>query len=519
MTGAPRPRHGPALASVAVELSRAPVPTTLSAIVRAVPDGALVGRPDDGDVVVRDAVHDSRAVGPGDLFCALPGAHTDGHDHAAGAVERGASALLVERHLDLDVPQVRVPSTRAALGAVAALVHDDPSGGCAVVGVTGTNGKTTTVALVEAAAAAAGLGTGVVGTTGARIHGAPAPNDRTTPEATDLQRLLRRFVDRGVAVAALEVSSHGLALHRIDGTRMRVAGFTMLGDDHLDFHGDRAAYLAAKQRLFAGGLARRGVVTVDDEAGRTVAREAAIPVVTLATRGGDADHRLLDVELDLDGGRGVLHGPDGRTVALSTRLLGHHNLANAALALLLAEAAGVPIDAAASGIAACDGVPGRLDRVPGPAGGPTVLVDYAHTPDAIRTVVAELRRLLPADGRLAVVVGAGGDRDSGKRGPMGAAAAAADLAVLTSDNPRSEDPAAILRAVEDGARAAVADGAPAEVTAVLDRRAAIEQAVAWAGAHDVVLIAGKGHETGQVFADRVEPFDDRVVAGDLLAEA
>lgn len=494
------------------------MPTTLSAIVRAVPDGALVGPSADPATVVTDAVHDSRAVRPGVLFCALPGEHTDGHDHAASAVERGAAALLVERDLDLPVPQVRVPSTRQALGHVAALVHDQPSSRLAVVGVTGTNGKTTTVALVEAAAAAAGRGTGVVGTTGARVHGAPVPNERTTPEATDLQRLLHRFVDRGVDVAALEVSSHGLALHRIDGTRLKVAGFTMLGDDHLDFHGDRAAYLAAKQRLFAGTLAARGVVVVDDEAGRTVAAEATVPVTTLATRGGQADHRLTDVELDLDGGRGVLHGPEGRTVELRTRLLGHHNLANAALALLLAEAAGVPVADAAAGIAACDGVPGRLDRVAGPDGGPVVLVDYAHTPDAIATVVAELRRLLPDGGRLAVVVGAGGDRDTTKRGPMGAAAAAADLAVLTSDNPRSEDPQAILDAVVAGAHAAVDDGAPAEVVTVLDRRDAIARALRWAGPKDVVLVAGKGHETGQVLADRVVPFDDRVVAGSLLAE-
>ena len=494
------------------------MPTTLAAVAAAVPGGAVLGAPSAAGTVVVDAVHDSRAARPGALFCALPGAHTDGHDHAAAAVRTGASALLVERRLDLDVPQVRVPSTRRALGPVAALVHGTPSHELVAVGVTGTNGKTTTVALVEAAAAAAGLGTGVVGTTGARVHGAPVPNERTTPEATDLQRLLRRFVDRGVDVAALEVSSHGLALHRIDGTRLRVAGFTMLGDDHLDFHGDRASYLAAKQRLFAGELAARAVVVVDHDAGRTVAAGAGVPVTTLATRGGDADHRLVDVEVDLEGGRGVLEGPGGRTVAVRTRLLGHHNLANAALALLLAESAGVPLDAAAAGIAACGGVPGRLERVPGPSGAPTVLVDYAHTPDAIATVLLELRRLAPADGRVAVVVGAGGDRDTAKRGPMGAAAAQADLAVLTSDNPRSEDPATILAAVAAGARGAVAAGAPADVVTEPDRRAAIARAVAWARGGDVVVVAGKGHETGQVLADRVVPFDDREVAAAVLAE-
>ncbi len=503
------------------------MPTTLSAITRAVPDAELVPSgstgADDldlaGGIEVRDAVHDSRAVGPGDLFCALPGEHTDGHDHAPGAVQRGAAAVLVERRLDLAVPQVRVPSTRRALGPVASLVHGVPSAACAVVGVTGTNGKTTTVAMVEAAAAAAGLGTGVVGTTGARVHGSPVPNERTTPEATDLQRLLRSFVDRGVQVAAVEVSSHGLALHRIDGTQLRVAGFTMLGEDHLDFHGDRATYLAAKQRLFAGELASRAVVVVDDDAGRTVARDAAVAVTTLSTRGDDADHRLTGVELGLDGGRGILQGPGGRSVPVRTPLVGHHNLANAALALLLAEAAGVPLEDARRGIAACSGVPGRLERVPGPAGGPTALVDYAHTPDAIRTVVASLRALLPPGGRLAVVVGAGGDRDRTKRGPMGAAASDADLAVLTSDNPRSEDPEEILAAVTAGARTAIADGAVAELRVEVDRRRAIAEAVAWAGPDDVVLVAGKGHETGQVLADRVEPFDDRIVTAALLREA
>jgi len=495
------------------------VPTTLQALLEVVGEGRVL----DGanavgtlDVQVADVVHDSRDAGPGTLFAALPGARTDGHDHAASAVGRGAAALLVERRLEVDVPQLLVPSTRAVLGDVAAAVHGWPSQDLAVVGVTGTNGKTTTVALVEAAAGAAGLGTGVVGTTGARIHGAALPSVRTTPEATDLQRLLARFRDRGVEVAAIEVSSHGLELRRVDGTRMAAAGFTMLGDDHLDFHGDRAAYLAAKQRLFSAGLATRGVVVVDDEAGRTVAAASEVPVTTLATRGGSADHRLVDVELDVEGGRGVLVGPDGERRGLRTRLLGAHNLANAALAVLLAEAVGVPGPSALAGVAACTGVAGRLERVHGPSDGPVVLVDYAHTPDAVELVVQQLRSLLPPGGRLAVVLGAGGDRDRGKRGPMGAAAAGADLAVLTSDNPRSEDPAAILASLADGARAAVADGAPAQLLERLDRREAIGLALGWAGPHDVVLVAGKGHETGQELADRTEPFDDRVVVAELL---
>lgn len=501
------------------------MPTTLAALAATVPGARLVpgaGASVDaaGAVEVGDVVHDSRHAGPDVLFAALAGARVDGHDHAAAAVAAGSPAVLVERVLDVAVPQVVVAGTRAALGPVASAVHGHPSRHLRVVGLTGTNGKTTTVALVEAAAAAAGLGTGVIGTTGARVHGTPVPSVRTTPEATDLQRLLAAFVRRGVEVAAIEVSSHGLALQRVDGTAVAVAGFTMLGEDHLDFHADLEDYLRAKQRLFTPALAAAAVVVVDDEAGRRVAREAGVPVVTLATRGGVADHRLEDVRLSTAGGSATLIGPDGGRRPLATRLLGHHNLANAALAVLLAEAAGVPGEAALAGVAACPGVAGRLERVAVPGDdGPTVLVDYAHTPDAVATVVAGLRALLPVGGRLAVVLGAGGERDRGKRGPMGAAAAAADLAVLTSDNPRSEDPAVILAAVADGARAAVAAGAPATVRSVLGRRDAIAAALDWAGPDDVVVIAGKGHETGQEFADRVEPFDDREVARTLLAGA
>jgi UDP-N-acetylmuramoyl-L-alanyl-D-glutamate--2,6-diaminopimelate ligase len=258
------------------------------------------------------------------------------------------------------------------------------------------------------------------------------------------------------------------------------------------------------------------VVVVDDVAGRTVAAASQVPTVTVSTGGGDADHRLVEVEVGLEGGRGVLVGPDGAATTLRTRLLGRHNLSNAALAFVLATEAGVDAAAAAAGIAACDGVPGRLERVE--VDGRVALVDYAHTPDAIRIVVAELRRLLPVGGRLAVVVGAGGDRDTTKRAPMGAAAAAADLAVITSDNPRSEDPRAIVSAVADGADTAVLAGAPATVLRELDRRRAIAAAVAWAGPLDVILVAGKGHELGQTFADRTDPFDDREVARALLSE-
>ncbi|MFP4635339.1 MAG: UDP-N-acetylmuramoyl-L-alanyl-D-glutamate--2,6-diaminopimelate ligase [Nitriliruptoraceae bacterium] len=475
------------------------------------------------DLELHDATHDSRQVTPGTLFCAIPGTRTDGHDHAADAVERGAAALLVERWLELEVPQVRVPSVRAATGPAAAVVHRHPSAELTVLGVTGTNGKTTVTYLLEAAIAAAGLGSGVVGTIETRIHGTPEPGVRTTPEGTDLQRLLRTMHTRGVDGVAMEVSSHGLDLRRVDGTRFAVAAYTNLSQDHLDWHGSMEAYLAAKARLFTASLSERGVVFLDGPWAARLLDQVEIPVTTVG-RGAEADLRLVDERLGLDGGsarligrhpRGEDGGDDEVELTFSTSLLGSFNLANAATALATALAAGLPADAAVAGIAACPGAPGRLELVH--ATDPVVLVDYAHTPDALSHVIATVRDLLPDGARLTLVVGCGGDRDRAKRAPMGAAAARADRLVLTSDNPRSEDPASILEVLSSGAERAIADGAPAQLSVELDRRRAIEVALAEAGPDDVVVIAGKGHETTQELADRTVPFDDRVVARELLA--
>lgn len=467
------------------------------------------------DVEVTDAAHDSRQVGPGTLFCAIPGARADGHDHAPTAVARGAAALLVERWLDLPVPQLKVPSVRAAVGPAAAAVHGHPSDELTVVGITGTNGKTTTAYLVEAAFAATGIGVGVIGTVETRIHGETQPGVRTTPEGTDLQRLLRRMHTRGVDAVAMEVSSHGLDLRRVDGTRFAVAVYTNLSQDHLDWHGSMEAYLAAKARLFLPTFAPRGVVFLDGPWARRLLDLVRIPVTTVGTD-ADADVRLVDVALSVDGGRGTLVWDDDR-IALRTRLPGRFNLENAASAFVAAVTAEVPAPTAAAGIAACPGAPGRLERVE--RGQPfTVLVDYAHTPQAVAQVVTTLRSI-GSGGRVLVVLGAGGDRDRGKRGAMGAAAASADVAVLTSDNPRSEDPERILAAVAAGAREAVAAGAPAELVVELDRQRAIAAALDAARTGDMVVIAGKGHETGQELADRTLPFDDRVVAAALLEEA
>jgi UDP-N-acetylmuramoyl-L-alanyl-D-glutamate--2,6-diaminopimelate ligase len=464
------------------------------------------------DVELVDATHDSRQIAPGWLFCAIRGNTVDGHDHAAAAVEAGAAALLVERWLDLPVPQVRVPSVRAAAGPAAATVHGRPSDELTVVGITGTNGKTTTAYLLEGAFAAAALGTGVIGTIETRIHGDRQPGVRTTPEGPDLQRLLRGMRTRGVDAVAMEVSSHGLDLRRVDGTHFSVAVYTNLSQDHLDWHGSMAAYLAAKARLFTTSFAEQGVVHLDGPWAQELLAQVEIPVTTLG-REGDADVRIVDEVLAVDGSEARLVG-DGLDVVVRTVLPGRFNLTNAATALVAAVKAGVDPEAAAAGIAACPGAPGRLERVD--EGQPfTVVVDYAHTPDAVTQVLDTLRASI-GPGRLHVVLGCGGDRDRDKRGPMGAAAAAADHAVLTSDNPRSEDPADILATVEQGARAAVEAGAPATLTVEPDRREAIRLALAAAAPGDVVLLAGKGHETGQEFADHTVPFDDREVARELL---
>ncbi len=496
---------------------------TLAEVAAALPGAGLHGPAQGAATTVLDATHDSRQVRPGWLFCAVVGVRADGHDHAPEAVADGAVALLVERPLDLDVPQVVVPSVRAAMGPAAAVVHGHPSRQLTVVGTTGTNGKTTVSYLLEGAFAAAGQGTGVIGTVETRVLGERIPGLRTTPEGTDLQRLLRHLHDRGVDAVAAEVSSHGLDLRRVDGTRFAVAVYTNLSQDHLDWHGTMERYLAAKARLFTPEFTDRGVVFLD---GPWADRLLAATAIEVTTVGWATDRRsgarVPDVAItgahsDVTGGSARLRGLVADDLEISTSLPGSFNLANAAVAVVAAVRAGVPPEVAAAGVAAAPGAPGRLERVSAPTG-PAVFVDYAHTPEAVRAVVETLRAALPVGGRVTIVLGCGGDRDRDKRGPMGAAAATADVAVLTSDNPRSEDPAAILEVMTAGARAAVAAGAPAKLSVELDRRRAIALALARAGDDDIVLIAGKGHETVQEFADRTVTFDDRAVAAELLGE-
>lgn len=433
-------------------------------------------------IEVRDLAYDARAVTPGALFFAVPGEHADGHDFAGAAVEAGAAAVVVERDLELPVPQIVVADSRAAMAPAADVFFGEPTSELEVVGVTGTSGKTTTSFLLFAILAAAGRRPGLLGTVEARVGGERRGVVRTTPEAIDLQRLFREMLDAGDRSCAMEASSHASVLHRLDRVRFAVLVFTNLSHDHLDFHGDLESYFAAKRRLFFAEPRPLAVVNGGDEYGRRLAHE--LPgAVSFSVDDGSA---LAGIDL---------------------KLRGRFNLENALAALYAARALGVGDDAIKRGLESVRGVPGRFESVD--VGQPFhVIVDYAHKPDALANVLRAAREL--ADGkRVIVVVGAGGDRDRAKRAPMGRLASElADLAIVTSDNPRSEDPEAIAAEIMTGANGA------AEVE--LDRGAAIARAVGLARAGDVVLIAGKGAEQGQEFADRTVPFDDRETAKEAL---
>ena len=475
------------------------------------PPGAA-GAPGAALPVIADVTHDSREARAGVLFACRPGANADGHDFAAAAVGRGSPALLVERHLDLPVPQIRVDSVAQRLGAVAAAVHGDPTRTLAVAGVTGTNGKTTCATLLEAVLAAAGRRTGLIGTVTTRVAGREVAGVRTTPEASDLQRLFHRMRDAGVDAVAMEVSSHGLELGRVNGTRFAVAMFTNLSHDHLDFHGTMEAYFAAKARLFTPAFTRAGVVNVDDPWGARLASTASVPLTTVSSGDRpDADVVATELRVDAAGSRLTVR-VDGRRMELAVGMPGPFNAANALLVLAAARHLDVPLEVAAGVLAQPPPVPGRMERID--EGQPfAVLVDYAHTPDSLARVLDAARATTA--GRVFVVIGCGGDRDRAKRPAMGAAAVrAADHAVFTNDNPRSEEPAAILAAMVAGAR----EVPGAAWTVEPDRRAAITTALDMAAAGDVVVVAGKGHERGQQLADRTVPFDDRDVTRELLRE-
>ncbi len=475
----------------------------LAALVAAFPGRPVEVRGGDQGTRILDVTYRSGDVRAGSLFFCVPGLQADGHSFAPAAVSAGAIALVVERWLALDALQVLVPSVRRAMGPMSAAFFGRPSERLAVVGVTGTNGKTTTTYLLESIFAAGGIRPGVVGTTGVRIDGRTVPFERTTPEAPDLQRLLAQMAGGGVGAVAMEVSSHGLDQRRVDGSRFTCAVFTNLSQDHLDYHGTMEDYLAAKARLFTPELSARAVVNADSPEGRRLVEVGAIPTLSFGVR-ADADLAASHVEVTEQGIRFRVGD-----VEVRSRLRARFNVENCLGAFAAARQLDMEDRAIVEGIASMEGVPGRLQPVE--AGQPfPVLVDYAHTPDSLENVLEATRPL--AARRLIVVFGCGGDRDRTKRPLMGEAATAlADLTVLTSDNPRSEDPLAIIGEIEAGA---IRGGGTYEVEP--NRRAAIAAAFAAAGPGDVVVIAGKGHETGQEFADRTVPFDDRVVAREEL---
>ncbi len=480
--------------------------------------GADTVDPGAGAVEVVSLAYDSRAVGPGALFFCVPGEHSDGHDFAPQAVARGAVALVVERPLGLGVPEVVVPSVRAAMGPLAACFFGDPSAQMRVVGVTGTNGKTTTAFLVRALLEAVGERCGLLGTVTSVVAGAERPVTRTTPEAIDVQGILGEMRAGGDRACAMEVSSHALELGRVDGVHFAAAIFTNLTQDHLDFHASMEEYFQAKRRLFVGGAERPGlcVVNVDDPYGRRLAAE--LPGAVTFAIDGDADYRARDVRMDFAGCRFTLVSPAGeRPVALP--LPGRFNVANALGAVAAVHTMGADLDLLVAALARGVRVPGRFEPVQ-EGQSFAVLVDYAHTPDSLENVLRAAREL--AQGRVVCVFGAGGDRDRGKRPLMGEIAARlADVVLVTSDNPRSEEPQAIVREIVAGIHVDPLRGAPGDaggtVRIEVDRRAAIGEAIALARANDVVVIAGKGHEQGQEFAGgRKEPFDDVSVARDAL---
>lgn len=490
MSGIPRPQT---------------VPPSRAADLAALVGAELIGV----DASVTGVTHASGEVRPGDLYAALPGARRHGAEFAAAAAQAGAVAVLTDaagRDLAAGVglPMLIVAEPREALGPVAAAIYGDPATKLTMIGITGTAGKTSTAYLVESGLRAAGLTTGLIGTVETRLGALVVDSARTTPEATDLHAMLAHAVESGVTAVVMEVSSHALVMGRVGGVRFEAGGYTNFGLDHLDFHADVDEYFEAKARLF-DGRCRFEVLNADDESLRPLVKPDTI---TYSAAGAtDATWWASDVRPSRFGQRFVAHGPAG-AVESGVALPGRHNVANALLAQALLVAAGIDPQVAARGIANCPGVPGRLEQVASP-GDVLGVVDYAHKPDAIVAVLLALRELATGrGGRLICVIGAGGDRDKGKRPLMGAAAArGADVVVVTDDNPRTEDPAAVRAAVRTGAEEA---GTAAKIIEVAGRRAAIDEAVRLAARGDVVAVLGKGHERGQEIAGEVLPFDDRV---------
>jgi UDP-N-acetylmuramoyl-L-alanyl-D-glutamate--2,6-diaminopimelate ligase len=478
---------------------RAKTPVALRDIAAVVPGATIVG---DADIAVFGVRHDSRDIEPGELFAARKGVRDDGLRHVGQALARGAVAVMAESAGDFDIPLVLVRDVQSALASAASFVYGEPTRALEVVGITGTNGKTTTTYLVAAALRRAGKRPGVLGTIGYQFEDLALSPSHTTPEADAIARVAAAMRERGASHLVMEVSSHAIALGRVAAVRFAVAAFTNLTQDHLDFHGDMATYGEAKAKLFTELAPSASVINVDDVFGRSLADRVTSPVLRVSSAlGGNADIAPLSVHSDIGRTRAALRTPSG-PVMLDAPLIGAHNLSNMVVALGICEALGVDLVAAAAAFSDL-AVPGRLERCDAPGDDVVVVVDYAHTPDALERVLSTLRDLSGA-GRVVCIFGCGGDRDPQKRAPMGRAVARlADVAVLTNDNPRSEEPMAIAEAVLAGLEGA------RTVTVELDRARAIADTIRAAKRGDVVLIAGKGHESYQVIGDHHYPFDDR----------
>ena len=469
----------------------------------------------DAEAVVTGLTFDSRNVSRGDLFFCIVGTRSDGHEFAATAVEAGAAALVVERPMESGIPELVVTDSRRAMPLIAARFLDHPASKLTMLAVTGTNGKTTTAFLIEAILRAAGKTAGLIGTIETRIAGETRPGVRTTPESLDLQFLLAEMVGKGVDAVAMEVTSHALVLNRVDGIKFTAGAFTNLSQDHLDFHSGMEDYFEAKRILFQPDRLGHGAVNVDDPYGRRLFEASEVPCYGFGTTAHDADVRATDVRLGDTHTEFTLVTPRGEA-KLRTNLIGAFNVSNCLAAATTALAADIELGAVVEGLASLEAVPGRFESID--EGQPfAVVVDYAHTPDSLDNVLRAARRMVEArGGRVICVFGCGGDRDRGKRPLMGEVVArGADVAIVTSDNPRSEEPKAIIDDILEGV---IATGVTPSAVLV-DRSEAINESILEARPGDIVVIAGKGHETGQEFSDHTIPFDDRIVVAEALKQA
>lgn len=471
---------------------------------------AIINTTGDQDTLVQGIAMDSRQVQPGDLYVCVPGMNVDGHDFATQALEKGAVALLVERILPLDIPQLQVQNVREVMGDFAANIYDHPASKLEIIGVTGTNGKTTITHLVERIATEEGKKVGLVGTLGARIAGKTLPGSRTTPEAIDLQKLLKEMVDEGVQLAVMEVSSHALVLGRVKGCEFDAGIFSNLTQDHLDYHKTMEEYLQAKAKLFSDLKGNKepkiGVINGDDPASEALIKLSAAPVVTYGVKADGLDYRAEDIKLTADGVEFVVRFK-GQTTQVNYATPGMFSVYNALAAFAWGVESGRSPELVSAALAKVQGVPGRFESIR--MGQPfQVIVDYAHTPDGLKNVCKTAQEF--TKGRLITVFGCGGDRDKGKRPQMGAIAEQlSDHVIVTSDNPRTEEPRQIIQDILEGVEGV-------DYTANVNRREAIECACILAKEGDTVLIAGKGHEDYQIIGKDVFPFDDREVAREAL---